>query len=75
LERAGIHPWAWVINNSIAAAHPDSPFLRQRAANEVEQIARVRALSPRVAIVPLLAEEPIGETKLAAMTAGTYQPA
>lgn len=75
LERAGIHPWAWVINNSIAAAHPESPFLRQRAANEVEQIARVRALSPRVAIVPLLAEEPIGETKLAAMTMSAHQPA
>jgi arsenite-transporting ATPase len=26
LERAGIHPWAWVVNNSLAAAHPVSPF-------------------------------------------------
>lgn len=74
LERAGIRPWAWVVNNSIAAAHPESSFLRQRAANEVEQIARVRALSSRVAIVPLLAEEPIGETRLAAVTAGADQP-
>lgn len=75
LERAGIHPWAWVVNNSIAAAHPLSPFLRKRAANEVEQIERVRALSPRVAIVPLLAEEPIGVVKLTAVTAGAHQPA
>ena len=75
LERAGIHPWAWVVNNSIAAAHPESAFLRQRAANEVEQISRVRALSSRMAIVPLLAEEPIGEAKLAALTAGAHQPA
>lgn len=74
LERAGIRPWAWVVNNSIAAAHPESPFLRQRAANEVEQIARVRALSSRVAIVPLLAEEPIAELKLAALTVGAHQP-
>ncbi|TXN28990.1 arsenical pump-driving ATPase [Lacisediminihabitans profunda] len=73
LDRAGIRPWAWVVNNSIAAAHPDSPFLRQRAANEVEQIARVRALTSRVAIVPLLPEEPIGETKLAALTVGAHQ--
>jgi arsenite-transporting ATPase len=73
LERAGIHPWAWVVNNSIAAAHPQSPFLRQRAANEVEQIDRVRALSPRMAIVPLLAEEPIGVIKLAALTEGAHQ--
>ena len=73
LERAGIHPWAWVVNNSIGAAHPQSPFLRRRAANEVEQIDRVRALSSRVAIVPLLAEEPIGVVKLAALTASTHQ--
>ncbi len=75
LERAGIHPWAWVINNSIAAAHPQSPFLRQRAGNEADQITRVRALSSRVAIVPLLAEEPIGEARLSALTAVAPQPA
>jgi arsenite-transporting ATPase len=73
LERAGIHPWAWVVNNSIAAAHPQSPFLRMRAANEVEQVDRVRALSRRVAIVPLLADEPIGVVKLAALTADAHQ--
>ena len=73
LERAGIHPWAWVVNNSIAAAHPHSPFLGKRAANEVEQIDRVRGLSARVAIVPLLAEEPIGVAKLAALVAGAHQ--
>ena len=28
LERAGIHPWAWVVNSSIAAARPESAFLR-----------------------------------------------
>ena len=60
LERAGIHPWGWVVNNSVAAAHPETPFLQARAANEVEQIDRVRALATRVAIVPLLAAEPIG---------------
>ncbi|MBW4031621.1 MAG: arsenical pump-driving ATPase [Acidobacteria bacterium] len=75
LERAGIRPWAWVVNNSIAAAHPDSPFLRRRAAHELEQIARVRALSPRMAIVPLLADEPIGEAKLSALSAGSRQSA
>ena len=73
LVRAGIHPWAWVVNNSIAAAHPQSPFLRKRAANEVEQIDRVDALSPRMAIVPLLAEEPIGVAKLAALAEGIHQ--
>jgi arsenite-transporting ATPase len=61
------------VNNSIAAAHPRSPFLLERAANETEQIERVRALSSRLAIVPLLADEPIGVVKLAALTEGAHQ--
>jgi arsenite-transporting ATPase len=75
LERAGIHPWAWVINNSIAAAHPQTPFLRARAANEVEQITKVHTLAGRVGLIPLLPEEPIGEGKLSALTALSSQPA
>ena len=75
LERAGIHPWAWVINNSIAAAHPQTPFLRARAAGELEQIAKVHTLADRVALIPLLAKEPIGEGKLTALTALSSQPA
>lgn len=68
LERAGIHPWAWVINNSIAAAHPQTPFLRARAASEIEQIAKVHSLTERVALIPLLPAEPVGEEKLSALT-------
>ncbi|WP_346958249.1 arsenical pump-driving ATPase [uncultured Arthrobacter sp.] len=75
LERAGIHPWAWVINNSIAAAHPRTPFLRARAAGELEHITKVHALADRVALIPLLPEEPIGEDKLTALTALSSQPA
>ncbi len=68
LLRAGIHPWAWVINDSIAAAHPESPFLRRRAASEIGQFDRVRVLADRVAVVPLLATEPIGVDRLIALT-------
>ena len=75
LKRAGIHPWAWVINNSIAAAHPEAPFLRQRAAGEAEQIQRVRSLTDRLAIVPFLTAEPTGEEQLAALTNRRSQPA
>jgi arsenite-transporting ATPase len=71
LQRAGIAPWAWVVNNSIAAAHPQSPFLQKRAANELEQLALVRSLTARLAIIPLLAEEPVGLEKLAALAQGT----
>jgi arsenite/tail-anchored protein-transporting ATPase len=61
LRRAGIEPWAWIINNSVAAAHPLSPLLRQRAHNELREIEAVsKHHSPRYAVVPLLREEPIG---------------
>ena len=73
LERAGIHPWGWVVINSIAAAHPQSAFLRTRARNEVAQIARVRELADRVAIVPLLSDEPIGVERLSALIGGVPQ--
>ena len=65
LRRAGIEPWAWVINNSIAAAHAHSPLLRQRARNELREIEAVAThYSARYAIVPLLKEEPIGVERL-----------
>ncbi|AZC13337.1 arsenical pump-driving ATPase [Microbacterium sp. ABRD28] len=73
LERAGIHPWAWVANNSIAATHPRSPFLRTRARNEVAQIDRIQELTDRIAIVPLLPDEPIGVARLSALTGGIPQ--
>ncbi|MCU0298888.1 MAG: arsenical pump-driving ATPase [Candidatus Nanopelagicales bacterium] len=64
LLRAGIRPWAWVINGSIAAARPTSRLLQQRAATEAPQYEAIAGLSPRIAAIPLLAEEPIGEQAL-----------
>lgn len=61
LRRAGIEPWAWIINNSVAAAHPLSPLLRQRAHNELREIEAVaKRYAHRYAVVPLLKEEPVG---------------
>lgn len=69
LRRAGIEPWAWVINNSIAAARTDSPLLRQRARNELAEIEAVaHRHARRHAVVPLLAEEPIGVQRLLALS-------
>jgi len=68
LQRTGINPWAWVINSSIAAAHPETVFLRHRAAGEIEHVGRVQSLAARVAIVPMLEDEPVGEYRLAALT-------
>jgi arsenite-transporting ATPase len=60
------------VNNS---AHPESAFLRRRARHEIAEIAHVRALADRVAIIPLLAEEPIGVSRLSALTGAISQPA
>ena len=68
LRRAGIEPWAWIINNSVAAVQSSSPLLRQRAVNELAQIdlvAHTHAL--RYAVVPLIQDEPVGVERLRAL--------
>ena len=71
LRRAGIEPWAWIVNNSIAAAAPSSALLQRRAANELPEIDAVRTrYATRVALVPLLAVEPIGIPALEALLTG-----
>ena len=65
LRRAGIEPWAWIINNSVAAALPDSALLRQRARNEHREIEAVATQhARRYAVVPLMKDEPIGAQRL-----------
>jgi arsenite-transporting ATPase len=65
LRRAGIEPWAWIINSSLAAAGSRDPVLRQRIAGELAQIEIVRAEhGKRVAIVPWQAEAPVGPDRL-----------
>jgi arsenite/tail-anchored protein-transporting ATPase len=74
LRRAGIAPWAWIINNSVAAAQPHSPLLRQRARNELREIDIVASRhAQRYAVVPLLREEPVGVDRLREL-AGSLAP-
>jgi arsenite-transporting ATPase len=70
LRRAGIEPWAWVVNNSVAAARPHSPLLQQRARNELREIESVaQQHATRYAVVPLLKDEPIGVARLLQLSA------
>jgi len=72
LRRAGIEPWAWVVNQSLAAAAPASPLLRARAESErplVETVVRQHA--SRIAVVPMLAEEPVGDERLRRLASPT----
>lgn len=64
LRRAGIEPWAWVINSSLSAASPTDPLLIARAAEERQHIERVQRSVARVAIIPWLTKEPTGSERL-----------
>ena len=65
LRRAGIEPYGWIINNSLANVETKSTLLRQRAAQEIPQIEAVRTKhAQRTALVSLQAEEPVGVERL-----------
>jgi arsenite-transporting ATPase len=69
LRRAGIEPWAWIINTSVAAAAAKAPLLRQRAANELREINAVAFQhAQRYAVVPQLRQEPVGVDRLLELT-------
>lgn len=70
LRRAGIDPWAWIINSSVAATTVKSSLLRQRAINELREIKIVaKSHAHRHAVVPLLKEEPAGVSRLLELAA------
>jgi arsenite-transporting ATPase len=69
LRRAGIVPWAWIVNQSLAFAAPVAPLLRQRAVNELTQIDAVATRHAcRWAVVPVQAQEPVGVDRLRQLT-------
>lgn len=76
LNRAGIEPWAWIVNTSVAASRTRSPLLRRRAANELREINAVATqYAQRYAVVPLLQQEPIGVERLRALVGEQRLPA
>jgi arsenite-transporting ATPase len=52
LVRADIHPFAWVINQSLLPLAVTDPVLVQRRAREGRFHDEVRTLAPRVALIP-----------------------
>ncbi|KDE38826.1 Arsenical pump-driving ATPase [Nitrincola lacisaponensis] len=68
LQRAEIQPYAWVVNSSLVATATQHPLLAARAATEVPEIMRVQTeLSARYAVVPMLADDPVGADRLRAL--------
>ena len=52
LRRAGIEPFAWVVNQSFAASGTQDPLLRTKAAQEAAIIQEVGALTTRRVVLP-----------------------
>ncbi|RTL00498.1 MAG: arsenical pump-driving ATPase, partial [Neisseriaceae bacterium] len=74
LRRAGIEPWAWLINNCVAVTHTRSPLLQQRARNEIREIDAVATrYTQRYAVVPLQQHEPVGVDRLLQLAQGQNQ--
>jgi arsenite-transporting ATPase len=74
LRRAGIEPWAWIINTSVAASSTKSSLLRQRAANELREINAVATYhAQRYAVVPLFKDEPVGVVRLLELARNSNQ--
>lgn len=68
LARAGITPYAWVINQSLRASGTKDPILAQRGRYEVPFIERVTGeLSQRTALIAWQAVAPVGAEGLAGL--------
>jgi arsenite/tail-anchored protein-transporting ATPase len=70
LRRAGIEPYAWVVNKSILAAGTQDPVLKARLDGERQQMARLSGgLARRTFAVPWLARAPVGLEALSGLLA------
>jgi arsenite-transporting ATPase len=76
LRRAGIEPWAWVVNHLLVPASVRSQLLAQRAGCQQPHIAAVKELhAKRYAVVPLQAVEPVGVAALQGLCHPIHQEA
>ncbi|HJV73582.1 MAG TPA: arsenical pump-driving ATPase [Noviherbaspirillum sp.] len=61
LARAGIHPYGWVINQSLHASGTRDPQLLERGSYELPYIRRVADdMATRCALIPWLPQAPVG---------------
>jgi arsenite-transporting ATPase len=61
LQRAGIKPYAWIVNQSFAGDGFRDPVLAERGSREAPYIAEVRdRLATRFAVIPWKPEAPVG---------------
>ncbi|MEX2533849.1 MAG: arsenical pump-driving ATPase [Nitriliruptoraceae bacterium] len=71
LERAGIRPTAWVVNQSLQATPTSDPILLARAAHEQRWLAEVLTRHASLAIVPWQPEPPVTTDALQQLVHGS----
>jgi arsenite-transporting ATPase len=72
LRRAGIEPYAWVLNKSVLAAGTRDPLLAARLAGERKQMERLSAgLTRHMFMLPWLARPPVGLVALSKLVGAT----
>jgi arsenite/tail-anchored protein-transporting ATPase len=65
LKRAGINPYAWVINQSFCVTETKDPVLAERGRLEARYLSEVSdTLARRVALIPWQIDAPVGSEKL-----------
>lgn len=70
LRRAGVEPYAWVVNRSLLAAGTRDPLLAARLEGERQQLARLAGgLARQAFIVPWMPLAPVGVPALSALLA------
>ncbi len=70
LRRAGIEPYGWVVNRSLAGSGTTDPLLRRRMLGEAAQLSRVRnGLAQRCFLLPWQPEPPVGIAALRQLAA------
>lgn len=75
LRRAGIEPYARVLNKSVLAAGTRDPLLAARLDGERSQIKRMaNGLAKRIFMLPLLTRPPIGFVELSKLVSSRSGP-
>jgi len=69
LIRAGITPYGWIVNSSLAATGTQHPLLEDRARQEARQISEVAAAAQRLYISSWRAQAPEGAERLRELVA------
>lgn len=71
LNRAEIHPFAWVVNQSLTPLHVKDPVLRSRRSHEAKFLREVvEEHATRCALIPWQIEPPIGPERLRELVRG-----